>query len=252
MLGDLESIRFCPRKYGDGWCIAVATKTRTYYIRGSKAELSDWIVALGDYTKALRYCTTLNLVRNGTHLLTLAIRDPALGTNPEKEVKGDKEVMEELEKLSSLDVVHSEWLFTHERLAVKYLCLLGFTTPREGGDLLLHLCEYCWTRETREVPRLALIALLGLGADPGAALRFYNSTDWVKEYKSDKYYTTGYINTTTTSTNVGGTQTNTTVTQQGNTVKEHAQTTLWSSSMKKKLRAPNTFAMLEDHSSWGG
>jgi hypothetical protein len=253
MLGDIETLRFCPRKYASGSCIAVATKTRTYYLRGSRVELGEWLGAIGDACKALRYTTTLNLVHNGVHLLTLVLWDTALGSSPEKEGKKDKKVQKALESSNSRDLVHSEWLWTHERLAVRHLCLLGFSHQAEGGQLLLELCEYCWTRETREAPRRAVIALLGLGADPAPALRFYNSTDWVKEYKTDKYYTTGYVNTTTTtSTKVQGQTTFTTVQQQGKTINESAQTKLWSSHIKKKVTAPETFALLEDHPRWRG
>lgn len=118
--------------------------------------------------------------------------------------------------------------------------------------MLLQLCEYCWTRESREVPRTALIALLGLGADPTFALRFYNSTDWVKEYKTDKYYTTfGATSSKTVSKNPDGTTSVTTVQQLGKTV-ETPQTHLWSSSIKKKTAAPSTFAILDDSPRWRG
>jgi len=253
MLGDVESIRFCPRKYSGDSCIAVATKSRTYYLRGSRTELTEWISSIEDATKALRYTTTLKLVRKDVHLLTLVLRDPALGTNPEKVVLGDEEVNMGLEDLSFLQILNSEWLFTHERLAIQRLCHLGFPNAHEGGELLLRLCEYCWTRETREVPRLALVTMLGLGADPSSALRFYRSTDWVKEYKSEPSHTHDYINTTTTtSTNVDGTVTNTTVTRQGTTVHETSQTLLWSSNQQKKQRAPSTFEILDDHLRWSG
>lgn len=250
MLGDVESIRYCPRKYEVVQCLAVATRTRTWYLRASKEDLSSWLVALTAAIKALRYTTTLTLVVKDVHLLTLVIRDPSLAIKAEKLAKKDKKHMEKIDKLSLLQLVQSEFLFTHERLAVTKLCQTGFSTPAEGGAVLLALCEYCWTRETREVPRLFLIAFLGLGVDILSVLRFYESTDWIKEHKAVTHYSNSAPKkVTTVSTNADGQMVTTTTMTEG---RGAVESTIWSSKNKKKQCAPESAAIIEDHPRWRG
>lgn len=255
MLGDVESIRYCPRKYEAVQCLAVACSARTWYLRGSREDLSEWLVVLNASIKALRYTTTLTLVSKDnltqTHLLTLVLRDPALGTGPEKVAKKDKKHMEKMAGLSLIDLVQSEFMFTHERLAVTKICQTGFQSSVEGGALLLALAEYCWTRETREVPRLALIAFLGLNVDIGPITRFYESTDWIKEHKAVTHYSNSAqikVTTKTTSPETGEEITTTTVREGRAPISQ----TIWSSVQKKKHCAPNTWAIVEDSPRWRG
>lgn len=248
MLGDVESIRYCPRKYDKTQCLAVATPTRTWYLRGSPQDLSDWLKALSASIKALRYTTTITIVVKDVHLLTLVIRDTALGTGPEKVAKKDKKHIEKIDKLSLNELLQSEYLFTHQRLAVARICQTNFASPADGGAALLALCEYCWTRETREVPRVFLVALLGLGVDFMPAQRFYESTDWVKEHKAVTHYSnSAQFKTTTTTIDANGESVTTTVIREG---RGPVESTIWSSQTKKKHCAPETWAMIEDHPRW--
>lgn len=250
MLGDVESIRYCPRKYESVQCLAVATRTRTFYLRGSKEELSEWLIAISKAVKALRYTHLITLVAKDVFLLALVLRDPILAKDAEKVAKKDAKRMEKISKLNLTELVQSEYLWTHERLAVQHLCHAGFASPAEGGALLLALCEYGWTRETREVPRVALIALLGLGADPGPATRFYESTDWVKEYTAVTHYgNNAKTKVTVTETGADGVPVTKTVVREG---RGPITSTIWSSSCKKKLCAPDTWAIIEDHPRWRG
>lgn len=250
MLGDVESIRYCPRKYEGVQCLAVATRTRTFYLRGSKEELSEWLVAISKAVKALRYTTLVTLVAKDVHLLTLVVRDAKISAGAEKLARKDAKQAEKISRLSPNELVQSEYLFTDERLAIQHLCHAGFTTPAEGGALLLALCEYCWTRETREAPRIVLIALLGLGADPTPATRFYESTDWVKEYTAVTHYgNNATTKVTVTETAPDGKATQRTIVREG---RGPITSTIWSSTCKKKLGAPATWAIIEDHPRFRG